>query len=66
MFSKSCSRGSEVTGNNPEVDTQYWEESVVKDQAAGKGGPHYDTSKNGMITEINKPNDIFVSTLLDP
>lgn len=41
----TAARGSEVTGNNPEVDTQYWEESVVKDQAAGKGGPHYDTSK---------------------
>lgn len=40
-----AARASEVTGNNPEVDTQYWEESVVKDHAAGKGGPHYDTSK---------------------
>lgn len=40
-----AARASEVTGNNPEVDTQYWEESVVKDQAAGKGVPHYDTSK---------------------
>lgn len=40
-----AARASEVTGNNPEVDIQYWEESVVKDQAAGKGGPHYNTSK---------------------
>ena len=39
-----AARASEVTGNNPEVDTQYWEESVVKDQAAGKGGPHLNTT----------------------
>ena len=39
-----AARASEVTGNNPEVDTQYWEESVVKDQVAGKGDPHLNTT----------------------